>query len=63
MAGPLDEMLRERLARYRNLALEARALAERSDSDDLRQAYVALANGWAALADDLEKAVRRTGQA
>jgi hypothetical protein len=62
MAGPPDETPRERLNRYRKLAIEARELAETADSDDLHQAYLALVDGWAALAADLEKAIRRREQ-
>jgi hypothetical protein len=62
MAGPSEESPGERLVRYRNLAAEALALAEKCESDDLRQAYRALANGWMALADDLAKASRLSGK-
>jgi hypothetical protein len=59
MAGSSEETHSQRLLRYRSLAEEARQLAEACGSDDLRQAYRALANGWSALADDLEKAIKR----
>jgi hypothetical protein len=60
MSGPPEELAPERLARYRGLAAEAQDLAEKAGSDDLRQAYLTLAQGWAALAEDLEKALRRS---
>ena len=59
MAGSPEETPGERLLRYRNLAEEARSLADACEAEDLRLAYRALANGWAALADDLAKAIRR----
>jgi hypothetical protein len=62
MAGPREESPHERFLRYRSLAHEAQELAARADSSDLRQAYVALSQGWAALADDLGKAIRRSQQ-
>jgi hypothetical protein len=59
MVAAPEETPGERLLRYRSLAEEARQLADGCESDDLRQAYRALANGWAALAEDLAKAIRR----
>lgn len=45
----------ERIGRYREMAEHTRALAGRVKNPDLRDAYLELADRWAALADSTQR--------
>jgi hypothetical protein len=48
------ETPRQRRARYLRLAADAEAMASQCRGTDLRDAYLALARSWTALANDID---------
>ena len=49
----------ERVAHYRERALQSMDHAQQSDTDGDRAAWLTVASKWAALADDVERQSRR----
>lgn len=54
-------LLEERLERYRQFAAEARRTAAAAQDIDLRAGHLAMAEGWQALAEEIEKVRDRLG--
>ena len=53
----------ERIARYRSFALAALQRAHDTKSRDMRESFLAIAEGWKFLADRLEAELNGTGAA
>jgi hypothetical protein len=53
MTNNSEETLEQRCARYLRLAAEARENAARTKDRETREAYLALADSWLSLAQDI----------
>ncbi|HLY06353.1 MAG TPA: hypothetical protein VKR31_11455 [Rhizomicrobium sp.] len=60
MDKPIDALsAEERIAHYRELARVTMGYAQNAASDEQRAAWLSIASGWAALADEVERQAQR----